>query len=146
MTGDDFLKSLACLVAWREERSNQLNGMLAVLFVIRNRVQAGPAKGFGNNWGTVIEQHGQFSSMSILGDGQTVAYPDVRDATFNQLLQLVDDVYSGERVDNLTDGAYYYADLTSKAYDQHGWFARNIVGKPDEHPRCAQIGTTTYFK
>ena len=139
----DFEMALASLLAWREERSNGPNGMLAVLFVLRNRVKAGWN---GASWTRNIDGHNQFSSMSVTGDSQTVAYPDVRDPQFLQVLQVVDSVYDGTRLDNLTNGALYYADLASKGYTHGGWFERNIVLQPEVHPRMATVGTTTYFK
>jgi hypothetical protein len=140
MTADDYVKSLLCLLAWREERSNQANGCLGVLFVVRNRVNAG-----WGNWTQVISKHGQFSSISIVGDSQTVEYPDVRDPLFQILLQRVDGIYEGVAPDNLVDGALYYADLQSPGFDKNGWFANTILKNPDKYPRLAQVGTTTYF-
>ena len=142
MTVADYEKGLASLLAWREERSNGVNGMLAVLYVIRNRAKAGWG---GGSWSKIMEQHNQFSSMTVLGDGQTVAYPDPRDPLYLQILQLVDTVYDDSRADNLTGGALYYADLGSPAYHKGGWFDVNIAQSKD-HPRVATIGTTTYFK
>jgi hypothetical protein len=143
MTVADFEKAVACLLAWREERSNGVNGCLGVLFVVRNRATAGWS---GGNWSKIIEGHNQFSSMSVSGDSQTVVYPDVRDPKFLQLLQVVDSVYDGERQDLLTNGALYYADLNSPGYTRGGWFDRNVIQNSASHPRVAQIGTTSYFK
>lgn len=145
MTVADFEKALACLLAWREERSNQINGMLGVLFVVRNRAKAGWENG---DWIRIISAHNQFSSMSGLDDSQTVMYPDQRDPQFLQflqILQMVDSVYDDTRKDLLTNGALYYADL-GKGVTHGGWFQRNIVQQPALHPRIAQIGTTSYFK
>src|SRR5258707_11113026 len=91
-----------------------------------------------------IEAHNQFSSMTVVGDSQTVQYPDPREPNFQRILQLVDGVYDNSMADSLTSGALYYADLNSKAYNHGGWFDRNIVNSA-AHPRVAQIGTTTYF-
>jgi hypothetical protein len=145
VTVADFEKSMACLLAWREERSNGVNGMLGVLFVVRNRARAGWSQG---SWSKIIESHNQFSSMSVVGDSQTVAYPDldVRDPGFLQILQIVDSVYDDTRPDLLTNGALYYADLNSASYTKGGWFDRNIMQDPARHPRAAQIGSTSYFK
>ncbi len=150
MTVADFERGLAALLAWREENMNGANGMLGVLFVIRARAKAGAAgnpdwKWTQGSWSLVMERHAQFSSMSILGDGQTIKYPDSRDPKFLQVLQYVDTVYDDTRTDNLTGGALYYADL-SRGVTPGGWFATNIVNNPTVHPRTAQIGTTTYFK
>jgi hypothetical protein len=143
MTVEDFEKAQAVLLAWREERSNGSNGMLGVLFVVRNRAKAGWS---GGDWLAVIDAHNQFSSISVLGDSQTVMYPDVRDPGFLQILQAVDSVYDDTRKDLLTNGALYYADMASPGYTKGGWFDRTIAQDPVHHPRVAQIGTTTYFQ
>lgn len=143
MTVADFEKAITCLLAWREERSNGTNGMLGVMLVVRNRAKAGWNQG---NWSKIIEAHNQFSSMGVIGDSQTVAYPDPRDPQFLNTLQIVDSVYDESRPDVLTNGALYYADLNSPAYNKGGWFDRNIASQPGHHSRVAQIGTTTYFQ
>lgn len=142
MTVADFEKSLAALLAWREERPNGTNGMLGVLFVVRNRVKAGWNQG---SWSRVIEAHNQFTSITMVGDPGTVTFPDPREPQFLQILQLVDSVYDNTRLDNLTDGALYYYD-PGPGVTPGGWFEREIIGKPDIHPRCAKIGSTVYFK
>lgn len=144
----EYEKGLAALLAWREENRNGPNGMLGVLFVIRARAKAvtNPDwKWTQGSWSRVMEAHNQFSSMSVIGDGQTVKYPDPRDPKFLLVLQYVDTVYDDTRADNLTDGALYYADL-GRGVEVGGWFDRNIIANPAVHPRTAQIGTTTYFK
>ncbi len=144
-TWDDFIKSELALLAWREERSNQVNGMLGVCFIVRNRVKKG---WFGSSWLGNINGHGQFSSMTILGDSQTIKYPVMNDPQFTQILQLVDEVYDQDnpRVDNLTNGSLYYADLNNPTFTKGGWFDREILQKSDIHSLAATIGTTSYFK
>jgi hypothetical protein len=145
MTFDDFNKSILSLLAWREERSNGVNGMLGVMFVVRNRVKAG---WFGGDYLQNIAGHNQFSSMSVSGDSQTIKYPPINDPQFTQALQLVDDVYdeNNPRVDTLTNGALYYADLNNPTFTKGGWFETHILNDSTNHPRSAQIGSTTYFK
>jgi hypothetical protein len=145
MRNQDFLNSLAALLAWREENGNGVNGMLGVLFVLRNRLKAGWS---GGDIQAIMESHNQFSSMSVLGDGQTVHYPDVRQPDFQKILQYVDFVFDPDNplADTLTNGALYYSDLNSSGFQKGGWFDRVIIGQPALHPRAAQIGTTTFFK
>src|ERR1700693_4688698 len=102
MQGQQFLNAVAALLAWREENRNGVNGMLGVLFVVRKRQQAGWNHG---DLGAVMESHNQFSSMSVLGDGQTVHYPDVRDPSFQKILEYVDAVFATENplADTLTN-------------------------------------------
>lgn len=138
---DDFVKSLALLVAWREEHTNQINGMLGALFVLRNRVEKG---WFEGSWELNIESANQFSSMTSLCDSQTVTYPDIRDPDFQKMLLYVDGIYDGTYPDSLTHGALYFANVNNVKKDS--WFDLNILKRPDEHPRVAHIGTTDYFK
>lgn len=142
MLAEDYIKAQACTLAWREERSNGTNGMLGVLFVVRRRAQEWHA----GDWLRVITDHGQFSSMTIAGDSQTILFPDTRDPEFQKIMQYVDAVYDGSMQDTLTNGALYYADLGSSGYQHGGWFDRNIIAKPAEHPASAKVGTTTFFK
>lgn len=147
MQPSDSEKVLACITAWREERSNGLNGMIAVLFVIQRRAVAGWE---GGDWSKIVLAKNQFDSMTSVGDPNTVQFPDAHDPVYQKLLQWVDAIYGqmgtdGTAEDKLTNGALYYADMSSKAYQVGGWFDREIVQKPDAHPRVAQIGTTTYF-
>src|SRR5271157_4899587 len=99
MTGEEFIKGLLCLVAERE-RENGVNGTLGIMFMIRNRVNAGWC---GGDWGKVIE---------ATAPGLTVHYPDVRDPSFQRVLQEVDGIYDGTTADTLTNGAQYCANIS----------------------------------
>jgi hypothetical protein len=143
VVSDNYVKSLACLLAVREEESNGVNGCLGVLFVLRTRVAAG---WFGGDLYKNITAKNQFSSMVIKGDNRTVYYADPREPNFQKVLQFVDNVFDGTMKDILTNGAIYYSDLQSAGFQKGGWFDRAIVQRPDLHPRCATIGTTSYFK
>ena len=138
MTGLEFEKSVVALAAWREMRGEGINAMLAVVFVLRNRAKA------GWNGGSIYQNAiklNQVSSMSVLGDKNTIKYPDIRDPDFQTLLHKIDAIYE-DVPDMITSGAKYYAVLTDAT---SGWFFENIVNKPLEHPRVAQIGKTTFF-
>jgi hypothetical protein len=141
VTNEDYVKAIACLLAEREEQTNGTNGMLGVLFVLRNRVNAGWFKG---DWLANISARNQFSSMTVLGDAMTIKYQDPREPAFQKVVQMVDQVYDGSLPD-MTAGALYYADLNSPGFVKGGWFDKTILANPDKFPRVAQIGTTTYF-
>jgi Cell Wall Hydrolase len=141
MDVNNYVLSLAALVAWREERGNGLNGCLGVLFVIKNRAKAGWE--FGDIF-KIITQKNQFDSMVLKGDPNTVEYPSPDDPVFSKLVQYVDGVFDGSTQDTLTQGALYYCD-PGPGVTPGGWFQRNIIDNP-AHPRVAQIGTTLYFK
>lgn len=144
MTMQEFEIAMLALCAWREAGGQGMTGMQAVMCVIRNRVRVGSTVDPGwTSWLGVIFQHNAFSSMTVLGDGQTIKWPtdDIR-VTFSEILDLARNVYSLSEPDN-TGGALYYANL--QTYDAAGWFARNIVGKPAEHPVTATIEAHTFY-
>ena len=139
MIGLEFEKAIVSLACWREMRSESVNGMIAVAFVLRNRAKAGWHH--GSIYQNAIALN-QISSISVLGDPNTIKFPDTRDPDFQTVLHKMDAIYDGA-TDSITSGALYYAVLTDAT---SGWFFKNIVSKPDEHPRVAQIGKTTFFK
>lgn len=143
MTAEYFIKSMACLLAFREERSNQMPGMVGVLMVLRNRVQAG---WHGGSWLANITAKNQFSSISVRGDSQTIVYPADNDPLFVDLMMNhIDGIYDGSTPDSLTCGALYYADLTNPTFQKDGWFAKTILANSTRFPRVAQVASTTYF-
>ena len=143
MDVNNYVLSLAALTGWREERSNGINGILAVMFVLKNRVNAGWN---GKDLFSVITAPNQFDSMIRVGDSQTVVYPHPTDQLFVKACQYADGIFDGTTADNLTQGALYYADTSSAGYNKTGWFQRNIVENAVAHPRTTQIGTTLYFR
>lgn len=139
MTTPDYIKAILATLMWREDSGDGLQGMVAVGCVVRNRVLAGWN---GGDWLAVMTAHNQFSSMVIVGDPNTVRYPDPRDAKFQSLLWDVEKIYDGS-VEDITGGALYYANLNIA---NSPWFFENIVQKPDAHPRTGTVGQQTFFK
>ena len=137
MTSEDVEKVEAALFAWREEGSTSANAMLGVLFVLRNRVKAGWCHG---SWLENIAD----AEAHHPGQRTINTYPDVRDPSFLQVLQLVDEVYDDRRVDNLTGGAFYWAKPLS--VDPKSWFAQEIMNDPGKHPRTGSIENTTFYR
>jgi hypothetical protein len=142
MDSATYEKALAALLCWREENGNGVNGMLGVLFCLRNRAKAGWEMG---QWSKLITTHNQFSSMTVKGDAELVQFPDLHDQNFVKVLQMVDGIYDGTTEDTLTNGGLYYYD-PGPGVTPGGWFDRVILGNPEEHPRCATIGHTQFFK
>lgn len=138
MIGIEFEKSIVALACWREMRGEGVNAMLAVAFVLRNRAKSGWHN--GSIYQNAIKLN-QISSMSVLGDRNTIKYPDVRDPDFQTLLHKLDAIYD-DAPDMITSGARYYAVLTDAT---SGWFFENIVADTVNHPRVAVIGKTTLF-
>jgi len=143
MTYSDFSKAIIALTCLREMRGQGMNAMLAVAFVLRNRAAAGWHRGDAYLNAVAADQ---FSSMTIKGDPNTVWYPEEpNDPEFVQLLQMMDEVFdeANPRVDTVTNGAkYYWVPQNSTS----SWFKDNIAGNPTEHPQCAVIGQTVFFK
>lgn len=138
LTAQDFEKGIVCLCCWREMRSQLYAGMMAVACVINNRAKKGWFH--GNQYSNTVAKN-QFSSMTVPGDPQLEKYPAEDDTEFNKLLAAIDLLYEGEVLDR-TDGALYYAVLADST---SGWFFREIVNRPEEHPRLAEIGRTSFF-
>lgn len=138
LTAQDFEKGIVCLCCWREDREDLSPGMCAIGQVINNRAKKGWFH--GNQYSNVIAKN-QFSSISVPGDPQLEKYPAENDVEFGKVLSQIDDLFEGELLDR-TDGALYYADIR---YVTSGWFDREIIQNPSEHPRTAVIGRTTFF-
>jgi hypothetical protein len=146
MIGEDFEKAIVALECWREMRSDGVNGMLSVAFVLRNRAKAGWFH--GSIYDNAIAKN-QFSSMTVKGDPNTVRFPDdpvhpdTREPQFQAFLQLIDGVFDDSKLDYITSGALYYAVVSDST---SVWFVTNILSDPINHPRVAQMGQTTFFK
>lgn len=137
---DDLNNAILCV--WKEARGDGHMAMNAVAHVIFNRVGA---PGFPNNLHDVIYGKNQFSSMSISTDPEynLVApsasdpqYPSYSDAT-----NIVNAIVAGTDSDP-TNGAVYYANLNEST---SGWFFRNIVDDPENHPQRATIGHQVFY-
>lgn len=129
MNYDQFLLAL---VMWREARGEGPDGMRAVGHVILNRTHA---------WGQTLYQaiigRNQFSSITVLGDSQTVLWPLPNDPVF----ALAAEVYNGTSPDP-TGGALYYANESAITSE---WYQIHIVADP-AHEVTAQIGHHTFRK
>ena len=126
------------------------NGMTAVAFAIRNRVRAG---WYGGNWIEVLSNLDKTSSRLEL---PTTLLPDTRPLAMMQFMQTIDNIFSGAREDNITimqggeiqslgfkvPVALYWAHLDQIT---NPWFLENIVRKPEQHARMAQVGQLFFF-
>lgn len=119
-----FLHSLAAQLAWQDGRENGVNGMLAVLFCLRNRVAAGHENG---DLGRIIQ--GQHIWRYVTGQNFTDV-PDTREPAFAQLLGYIEGVFDNSIVDRLTVGALYWGNQ------------RN----PSGGVKVAQVGTLDLWK
>ena len=143
MNSDDYIKAKLCDFAWREgSRHGGTNNMLACAFVIRNRVAAG--------WGDWLEvlANAPTHAATVYEAELFPPQPDIREPNFRRLLQLVEALWDGSMVDNITcnpkkEKALYYAELDKVNRE---WFMENICRKPDIHPRTSIVGPVTFFR
>lgn len=136
LTPETFIKAELAAFAQREAAHHGgIDNMLAVAFVVRNRVRA---SWFGGNWMEIIEGH-----EGVAGKNYPRTAVNLRDIHFRMFLQQIDDLYLGLTPDKMTEGALYYCELN---HCDNEWFLENIVRKPEEHPRVATVGNVSFFK
>jgi spore germination cell wall hydrolase CwlJ-like protein len=131
-----YLTVLLAICLWREARSESLDGIRAVAWVIRNRHLA-----WKKDWDDVIATRNQFSSMGTRGDPQLTLWPDDDAAQFQTILQTALEVYLGEGEDPTHGALYYWNPRTATSK----WFRDKIAGNPREHPRTAELGQHIFF-
>lgn len=147
MQGSAFIAAHLAYRAYLDGFEEGLNGMLAVAFTFRNRVNSG---WFGGDWTGVLGNHKQYSYRTE-PDPETL--PDPRVYSFQCLLQEIDGIFSGQRKDDVTVAqqtvlstpaplALYYGRLDKIT---NPWFLNEISRRPDIHPRVAQVGMTYFF-
>lgn len=152
MTGNDFLAATLAYFSWRDGFDHGLSGMLAISFVIRNRIRA---QWYGGSWSEVLSHHQEWSSKI---EPYPPTIPDPRSHSFQMLLHEVTDIYNGVREDNITIArdsirqsinigpspapALYYGCLNEIS---NPWFSEHISSKPQEHPRIASVGMLSFF-
>lgn len=148
MTGSDFIKAEMARLAYHDAFSEGINGMLAVCFTLRNRVNLG---WWGGDWISVLSHHRDYSYRV---EPYPDTLPDPRVFSFQTLLQEIDGIFSGQRTDDITvpaqpslqAGAYrpmlYYAKLDGITNE---WFLENISRNTAQHSRVAQVGQLFFF-
>lgn len=98
---------LLALVAYREAGGEPPEGRLAVMHTILNRA-AHPCW-WGKTPYEVITAPEQYSSMTHLGDYQTIKFPKLTDLTFAACLQMAGDVLDGQTQHPAPGADSYYA-------------------------------------
>lgn len=134
----DDLHSLA-LCVWKEARGEGIDGMRAVMHVIKNRVGT---PGFAHTIHDVVYGKNQFTSMSVPSDPEFNLEPHDDDQQYTYCVQTAPSVLNATDTDN-TQGACYYANLRTAT---SGWFYTHIVQDTLHHPQTVQIGKQTFFK
>lgn len=151
MRDTHFITSILALKAWQDGKDEGLSAMMAISFVVRNRVRAG---WYGGNW---LEVLAHMPDVAAKLEPPTNELPDTRNYAFLQFMQIVDGIFSGATEDDITikkDGEWrqvlsmappvvmYYARLDQIT---NPWFLQNIVRKPDQHQRISQVGQLFFF-
>lgn len=146
MTVQDVIRVELAMLAWREARHyGGINNMLAVAFVVKNRVDAG---WLGGDWMQIIANHEQWSARlvtapALQGETQMAPVPDFHDPDVRDLIVEVDGIFDGTAEDTFTDGALYYCELDRV---ERPWFLQNVVRRPDAHARVATVGPVSFFR
>lgn len=134
MTLEQYIRAQMAKFAIEEgQRHGGINNMLAILHVLRNRVMAG--------WGDWIEV------VNTAPDRRGTIYPpEVSQLKANNVrivLNRVDEIYTRTDLVDLTGNALFYMDQNLQPLP---WFEREVLGHPDDHPRCCHIGPVWFFK
>ena len=120
------------LCLWREARGVGYKGMLAVAFVLKNRVEKRKT-----SYDVEVMRPWQFSSMTAKGDPQLNKYPEPSDPMWITAQQIANLDLENPNVPDLTQGATLYYDDSidfPKSWDEH---------KVEE---TVKIGRLNFFK
>ena len=134
MTLDTYVRAQMARFAIEEGfELGGVNNMLAVAQVLRNRVFAG--------WGDWLEvvTHAAEKRANLYAPHM----PNIRSNNVRVLLNRIDDIYTRAQADDMTGGALFYVDPAQPFAE---WFQKEVLDRPDDHPRCAHIGMIWFFK
>ncbi len=96
------------LTLWREARSEPHDGKVAVAWSILNRVRR--PSWWGNDVMSVVTKKWQYSSLTDPNDKQLTRWPESKDASWWECVQIARDLVHGANLPNLAPGAdSYYA-------------------------------------
>lgn len=142
MTLNDLQKAALILFAAREAGdTGSLQAMRGICYAIRNRVRTG---WYDGNWLDVIENADESAGNLPWRDADPVRLT-VNDRGLQMLARDIDGIfYSGgdDEVAAAIDNALYWQRI-DKPIRQ--WFVDNIVRRPEDHGRRAQISSIVFF-
>lgn len=138
MTLETYVRAQMARFAIEEgARHGGVNNMIGIAMVLRNRVHAG--------WGDWLEvvMRAPDKRGTIYSDGDLVAARILRSTAARLLLNRIDEIYTRPDIEDLTGGALFYVEpqLTIAS-----WFQKEVIDRPDDHPRVAHIGPVWFFK
>lgn len=122
MTGIDYEKSIVALICWKQMRGELYRGMSYLAMMLRNRAEAGWFEGSIYNNAVAVAREAGMNWADA---------PDSREPQYQQLLQIMDGIYTGQTPDR-TGGALYFA---------HSTTADSIAGEI-----TTQVGQYIFFR
>lgn len=134
MTLDTYVRAQMARFAIEEGHEyGGVNNMLAVAHVLRNRVFAG-----WGDWLEVVTRAGEKR-----GNVYTPPISGMRSNNVRIVLNRIDDIYTRADANDLTGGALFYANPSNPLAE---WFEKEVIHRPEDHPRVAHIGPVWFFK
>lgn len=144
MTLEQFLRAQLAAFALQEAGSTgSINCMKAVCYVMANRVRAG-----WGDWIDVLEQARASGAHHFEMDDAI----SIRNPALNGLLISIDDMFYGQGEDetrNIVSPAgarpcLFWQNVLNR--NVQPWFIENVIRRPDDHPRRAQVGTIILYE
>lgn len=137
MTPKTYEKALLALRSYQAAQSDNIDEILAVACVLRNRVLK-----YGKTYTQVLE------AAEVSRPWPAVNNPILSDPQ-NGILALVDDVYDNIAPDYSAnhlhkDGALFFG-RSQDHFDKKDWFDLNILSNPNEHPLIGNFGTMGFY-
>jgi hypothetical protein len=138
MTFDQSDLQSVALCAVKEARSDGLQACVCVMWVIANR-----AWDWQESVHNVVYGKNQFTSMSLTSDPEFNWEPRTTGDwdIYNACLALAPSILMRTGTDP-TQGAHYYGNLKEVT---SGWFERQIVSDPTNHPLRLTEGKQSFF-
>ena len=138
MNLDTYVRAQMARFAIEEgARHGGVNNMLAVVHVLRNRVFAG-----AGDWVEVIERAPERRAIIYPALDAAARSQLMRTGNVRTLLNRIDEIYTKQDISDLTGGAQWYFEPGQKVAD---WFDREVLQRPEDHPRTAHIGPVWFY-
>ena len=100
MTSDEFICGRLVMLAWGVAGNISFPACCCVMFCVR----------------TAVEQNGDQDWLRVIEERMPacIVRPDTRNPDFINILTVVDSIYSGEKVDILTNGATFWTEAPGR--------------------------------
>lgn len=157
MTLSDHMRGHLVTFAFREAGADaSLEAMLAICYVIRNRVKMQWEDG---NWIRVIER----AHLHGAHEGSPEVELDPESRQFQRLLREVDDIFYGGGAESFGmavskggGGMSLFDSMCERKHERlywmhlgrpvRPWFTENIVRDPKNHPQRSALGTILFYE